>query len=126
MIREVTYTLNGEFVYTGTRSEESIAPGTLLIPKEKNSKQLLRFYQTLFIEDYYNTFSKTKSAVFYFGLDKVNKESDLRTFALFYLESEIQLSNNISAHMFLYSGKELYLQDNFRFFKPLFFDGHSF
>ena len=49
MKRDVTYSLNQEFVYTGTRSTEVIEPGTLLVCKEKYSKELLRFYERLLV-----------------------------------------------------------------------------
>ena len=123
MKRDVTYSLNQEFVYTGTRSTEVIGPGTLLVCKEKSSKELLRFYERLMVP------TKDRDGTYLSNYISVSKESDLRTYPLVYLESDVVLSyfnfSGVSFHLFLYMGKELYLQQQFRFFKPLFFDGHS-
>ena len=123
MKRDVTYSLNQEFVYTGTRSTEVIEPGTLLVCKEKSSNELLRFYGRLLVP------TKDRGGTYLSNYISISKESDLRTYPLVYLESDVVLSffrcSGICFHLFTYMGKELYLQQQFRFFKPLFFDGYS-
>ena len=119
MKRDVVYSLNQEFVYVGTRSTEAILPGTLLVAKEKHTKELFRFYQKL------SSPLNGQTGLYLENYLKTGKESDLRRYPLIYLESDVVFRNDIHYHMFSYMGKEIYLQQEFRFFKPLFFDGYN-
>lgn len=124
MEREITYTLNKEFVYAGTGGKERISPGTLLITRDKYSYEMHRFYEALW-EVHTTKWVVEMRSHFKFKTNiKHLVDLDLRKYPITYLESNVSMYGH-TCHLFQYMMKELCLNIGSNFHKPLFFVGYS-
>lgn len=124
MEREIVYTINKEFVYAGTGGKEKVPPGTLLVPRDKYSNGMHKFYDSL-CENYVRSWAIQMMPYFKFkkSIEQL-KELDLRKYPITYLESNVCLYGK-TYYTCQYMMKELYLDVGCNFYKPLFFTGYS-